>query len=217
MLKRTFDVFCAGAALLVFSPALVALAVTIKLSSSGPVFYRGLRVGRGGVPFRIFKFRSMVVDAEKVGGSSTADDDPRITGVGRLLRKTKLDELPQLLNVLIGDMSLVGPRPEVTHYVDMYTEEEKEILTVRPGITDWASLWNPDEGAVLAGSDDPERDYLEKIRPQKLKWQLEYVRRRSFWIDLRIIAQTIRTVVGRSTPPALLDTRAADMQGAKRG
>ena len=217
MLKRTFDVFCAGAALLVFAPALVALAFTIKVTSSGPVFYRGLRVGRGGVPFRIFKFRSMVVNAETIGGSSTADDDPRITGVGRFLRKTKLDELPQLLNVLIGDMSVVGPRPEVRHYVDMYTEEEKAILTVRPGITDWASLWNPDEGAVLAGSDDPERDYLEKIRPQKLKWQLEYVRRRSLWIDLRIIAQTIRAVVGRPTPQALLDTRAADMQGVKRG
>ena len=217
MLKRTFDILCASATLLVLAPALVAVAIAIKVNSPGPVFYRGLRVGRGGVPFRIFKFRSMVVNAETIGGPSSADDDPRINGIGRVLRKTKLDELPQLLNVLIGDMSLVGPRPEVKHYVDMYTEEEKEILTVRPGITDWASLWNPDEGAVLAGSDDPERDYLEKIRPQKLKWQLEYVRRRSFWIDLRIIAQTIRTVVGRSTPPALLDTRAADMQGAKRG
>jgi lipopolysaccharide/colanic/teichoic acid biosynthesis glycosyltransferase len=216
MLKRTFDVLCAGGALLVLAPVLIALAVVIKVNSPGPVFYRGLRVGRQGVLFRIFKFRSMVVNAEKVGGSSTADDDPRITGIGRFLRKTKLDELPQLLNVLAGDMSFVGPRPEVKHYVDMYTEEEKAILTVRPGITDWASLWNPDEGAVLAGSLDPERDYLEKIRPGKLKWQLEYVRRRSFWVDLGIIAQTVRTVIGRPTPPALLDARAVEMRGAKR-
>lgn len=217
MLKRTFDVICAAAALLVCAPILVALALAIKINSPGPVFYRGVRVGRNGVPFRIFKFRSMLVNAERLGGPSTADGDPRVTRIGRILRKTKLDELPQLLNVLNGDMSVVGPRPEVKQYVDLYTEDEKVILTVRPGITDWASLWNPDEGAVLAGSADPERDYLEKIRPQKLKWQLEYVRRRSFWVDLGIIANTIRTIVGRPTPPALIDTRAGDLYGAKRG
>ena len=159
----------------------------------------------------------MVVNADRIGGPSTAGDDPRVTPVGRFLRRTKLDELPQLLNVLLGDMSFVGPRPEVKQYVDMYTEEEKAILTVRPGITDWASLWNPDEGAVLAGSDDPERDYLEKIRPQKLRWQLEYVRRRSFWVDIVIIAQTIRTVASRHESPALIAMRAGDPQGAKRG
>ena len=139
----------------------------------------------------------MVVDAEKLGGPSTADDDPRITKIGRLIRKYKLDELPQLINVLKGEMSFVGPRPEVQHYVDMFTEEEKTILSVRPGITDWASLWNPDEGAILAGSSDPEQTYMEKIRPQKIKLQLEYVNERSFWIDLKIILMTLKAIVVR--------------------
>ena len=217
MLKRLFDVLCALAALLVLSPVLLGLALTIKLSSSGPVFYRGVRVGRHGRPFQMFKFRTMVVNAERLGGASTADGDPRVTPVGRLLRKTKLDELPQMLNVLAGDMSLVGPRPEVQQYVDMYTEEEKAILTVRPGITDWASLWNPDEGAVLAGAPDPERAYMELIRPQKLKWQLAYVRERSFLVDVSILARTFWTVVSRRTPPALLDTSAPPLSGVKRG
>jgi len=139
----------------------------------------------------------MVADAEKIGGPSTADDDPRITKLGRFLRKYKLDELSQLINVLRGEMSLVGPRPEVQHYVDMFTEEEKAILSVRPGITDWASLWNPDEGAILAGSPDPEKAYMEKIRPQKLKLQLKYVRKHSFWIDLKIILLTLKSIIIR--------------------
>jgi len=181
------------------------------------VFYRGVRVGLHGRAFRIFKFRSMVINAEQLGGASTADGDPRITAIGRVLRKTKLDELPQLLNVLAGDMSFVGPRPEVQQYVDMYTEEEKAILTVRPGITDWASLWNPDEGAVLAGAADPERAYMELIRPQKLKWQLAYVRERSFLVDLSILARTIWTVVSRRTPSALMDASAPPLSGVKRG
>ena len=203
MLKRTFDVLVAAAALLLLGPALLAIAAIIKWTSPGPVFYRGVRVGLHGQSFRIFKFRTMVVNADRLGGPSTADGDPRVTSIGRFLRKYKLDELPQLLNVFIGDMSLVGPRPEVAEYVAMYTEEEKVILTVRPGITDWASLWNPDEGAVLAGSADPERTYLEKIRPQKLRWQLEYVRRRSFFVDLDIIARTLATIVFRKPPRAL--------------
>lgn len=216
MLKRSFDVACSVAALLVLSPLLLGLALAIRTSSPGPVFYRGVRVGRAGRPFRIFKFRSMVTNADQIGGASTADGDPRITSIGRFLRKTKLDELPQLLNVLSGDMSFVGPRPEVQQYVDMYTEEERAILTVRPGITDWASLWNPDEGAVLAGAEDPERAYMELIRPQKLKWQLAYVRQRSFLVDLSILAQTFWTVVSRRTPPALADT-ATRLTGVKRG
>ena len=137
----------------------------------------------------------MVLNAEKLGGPSTADDDPRITRVGKFVRKFKLDELPQLINVLKGEMSIVGPRPEVQMYVDMFTEEEKAILSVRPGITDWASIWNPDEGAILAGSPDPEKTYMEKIRPEKIRLQLKYVRERSFWNDLRIIAQTIITIL----------------------
>ncbi|HOX22310.1 MAG TPA: sugar transferase, partial [Elusimicrobiales bacterium] len=152
MLKRVFDIWLALFGLLIFALPLCLIAVLIKVEDGGPVFYRGRRVGRHGQPFFIFKFRSMVVNAEKIGASSTSDDDARITRIGKLLRKLKLDELPQLFNVLSGDMSFVGPRPEVQKFVDMYTEEEKAILTLRPGITDWASLWNADEGKVLAGS-----------------------------------------------------------------
>jgi lipopolysaccharide/colanic/teichoic acid biosynthesis glycosyltransferase len=154
-------------------------------------------VGRWGRPFRIYKFRTMVLNAEKIGGPSTSDDDPRITRVGRFLRKYKLDELPQLINVLKGEMSIVGPRPEVQQYVDMYTEEERVILSVRPGITDWASVWNSEEGAILAGSPDPEKTYLEKIRPEKIRLQLEYVRKRSFWIDIGIVFQTVGAIIFR--------------------
>ena len=139
----------------------------------------------------------MVVDAEKRGGSSTSEDDPRITRTGNILRKHKLDELPQLINVLRGDMSFVGPRPEVKKFTDMYTEKEKAILTVRPGITDWASLWNSDEGAILKGSPDPDKDYLEKIRPEKIRLQLQYVREQSFRTDIKIIFLTLRVVFGK--------------------
>jgi len=133
---------------------LLWIAWRIRREDGGPVFYRGVRVGLRGKPFRIFKFRTMVVNAEKFGASSTSDDDPRITGIGKFLRKYKLDELPQLINVLKGDMSLVGPRPQVKWAVDLYTEEDKALLTVRPGITDWASIWNSDEAAVLAGAEN---------------------------------------------------------------
>jgi len=203
--KRLFDVVFSFVGLAVLSPLILLVAVLIKLDSPGPVFYRGVRVGRGGEPFRMFKFRTMVVNADKIGGPSTADDDPRITRVGRFLRKLKLDEVPQLINVLKGDMSLVGPRPEVQHYVDMFTEEERAILSVRPGITDWASLWNSDEGAILAGAEDPEQAYMELIRPTKLRLQLKYVRERSFGVDLRILMKTLGAVVLR---------RRLDIEGA---
>ncbi len=195
MIKRTVDILCCVVGLIVFGPALLLFARSIKREDHGPVFYRGERIGLHGKPFRIFKFRTMVVDAEKLGASSTSDDDERITKIGRFLRRYKLDELPQLINVLIGDMSLVGPRPEVKKFTDLYTDEEKMILTIRPGITDWASIWNPDEGAILAGSTDPDRDYLEKIRPEKIRLQLKYVRERSFWTDLRIIILTLKTIL----------------------
>jgi lipopolysaccharide/colanic/teichoic acid biosynthesis glycosyltransferase len=178
----------------VVTPVLILIALLIKREDGGPVFYRGLRAGMHGKPFRIYKFRTMVVNAEQLGGSSTADDDPRITKTGRFIRKNKLDEIPQLINVLKGEMSFVGPRPEVSHYVDMYTAEEKAILSIRPGITDWASIWNSDEGAILAGSPDPEKTYMEKIRPDKMRLQLKYVRDRSFWIDLKIIFQTLMAI-----------------------
>lgn len=195
MLKRLFDTVASFLGLVLVSPVLVTIAILIKNEDGGPVFYRGERVGRFGKSFRIFKFRTMVVNAEKLGGPSTADDDPRITKTGKFMRKVKLDELPQLINVFKGEMSIVGPRPEVQIYVDMFTDEEKAILSVRPGITDWASIWNPDEGAILAGSADPEKTYMEKIRPKKIRLQLKYVRERSLWNDLKIIGQTIITII----------------------
>jgi lipopolysaccharide/colanic/teichoic acid biosynthesis glycosyltransferase len=162
----------------------------IKFCSPGPVFYRGARVGLGGKLFAMLKFRTMVVNAEALGGSATAADDPRITTLGKFLRRYKLDELPQLLNVLFGDMSLVGPRPEVEKYVNLYSPGEKAILTVRPGITDWASIWNSNEAAVLEGSRDPEKAYEELIRPTKLTLQLLYVRNHSLFVDLKILVHT---------------------------
>lgn len=195
--KRAFDFISSLIGLILVSPVLLIIAILIKREDGGPIFYRGVRVGRFGKLFRIFKFRTMVVNAERLGGPSTADDDPRITKVGKFIRKFKLDELPQLINVLKGEMSVVGPRPEVQTYVDMFAEEEKAILSVRPGITDWASIWNPDEGAILAGSPDPEKTYMEKIRPEKIKLQLKYVRERSFWVDLKIILETLVTVFKR--------------------
>jgi lipopolysaccharide/colanic/teichoic acid biosynthesis glycosyltransferase len=156
-----------------------------------------LRIARHGRPFTIVKLRTMVVNAEQIGGSCTASDDGRITRVGRFLRRYKLDEISQLFNVLSGDMSLVGPRPEVPKYVNMFTLEECEILTVRPGITDWATLWNSDEEAILAGQADPERTYFEEIRPEKLRLQLKYVHQHSFMTDLDILLRTSGLMASR--------------------
>ena len=193
-MKRLLDICFSLAGLVLFSPLFILLSWLIR-KDGGSVFYRGERIGLLGAPFRIFKFRTMVVDAEKIGGASTADDDARITLVGKLLRKYKLDELPQLINVLRGEMSIVGPRPEVKHYTDLFTNEERDILSVRPGITDWASIWNADEGSVLAGSADPEKAYMELIRPKKLKLQLMYVRSHSILTDLRIIWLTLLAIM----------------------
>src|SRR6266513_929135 len=168
-MKRMFDVLISTIALMMLAPALMAMAVAIKAESAGPVFYRGLRAGRYGKPFRIYKFRTMVMNADKIGGPSSSADDPRITRVGGFLRRYKLDELPQLLNVLRGEMSLVGPRPEVVQEVLLYTEEEKRLLEVRPGITDWASIRFRNEGEILRGSADPHTAYREKIRPEKIR------------------------------------------------
>lgn len=204
MLKRFIDVGLSLLGLALAAPVLAYAAIRIKLEDGGPVFYRGVRAGMHGKPFRMFKLRTMVLDADKVGGPSAADGDPRITRIGSWLRSRKLDELPQFINVLIGNMSFVGPRPEVQHYVDMYNEQERAILSVRPGITDFATLWNANEGEVLARSTDPERTYLEEIRPEKLRLQLEYVRRQSLATDLSIIWQTVAGIVTRR-PPAALD------------
>jgi len=194
MNKRIFDIVISSISLLILSPLFLIISLLIKLDSCGPVFYRGIRIGQFGKPFKIYKFRTMVVNADKIGGPSTADDDPRITRIGKILRKYKFDELPQLINVLKGEMSIVGPRPEVPFYVNMFTEEEKKILSVKPGITDWASLWDCDEGAILKGSPNPEKTYMEKIRPIKIKLQLKYVDNHSFFTDLKIIFLTILTI-----------------------
>lgn len=194
-MKRLLDMVFAFLGVIIFSSFLIVLAFLIKKEDGGPVLYRGVRVGRYGKPFRMFKFRTMVVSADKIGGPSTADDDSRITKIGKRLRKYKLDELPQLINILKGEMSFVGPRPEVQHYVNMFNKEEKAILSVRPGITDWASLWNSDEGAILVGSPDPEKTYMEIIRPEKIRLQLKYVKERSFWVDFKIIIKTLLKVI----------------------
>ena len=195
MLKRLFDLLLSSVGLVLLSPVILVLAFLIKLHDRGPVFYRGERVGRGGTIFRIYKFRSMVVNAEKTGVSSTTKEDPRVTPIGRFLRKTKLDELPQLLNVFSGQMSIVGPRPEVKKFTDLYDDKEKVLLELRPGITDYASLWDINEAEVLAGSSDPDKDYMEKIRPEKIRLQLKYERERSLWTDIKIVLLTIRKML----------------------
>ena len=192
MLKKSFDVVFAFLGLILVSPLLLVIAILINRESPGPVFYRGERIGKNGKPFRIFKFRTMVPEAEKLGGPSTAGDDPRLLKIGHFLKKYQLDELPQLINILKGEMSLVGPRPEVKIYVDMMTPEERNtILSVAPGMTDLASLWNFSEWKILEGSPDPEKTYMEKIRPEKIRLQMEYVKNRSFLLDLKVVIKTI--------------------------
>jgi lipopolysaccharide/colanic/teichoic acid biosynthesis glycosyltransferase len=195
MLKRLFDILFSFLGLLITSPILLLVAIAIKLDSRGPVFYRGERIGKKGKPFRIFKFRTMVENAERIGGPSTASDDPRLTRIGNFLKKYQIDELPQLINVLKGEMSFVGPRPEVKRYVDMMSQQEKDIiLSVAPGMTDFASLWNFHEGEILKGSSDPEKTYMDKIRPEKIRLQIEYVKKRSFLLDLKLITKTVLRV-----------------------
>jgi len=191
-MKRLLDIVLASLALVALSPLFFIVALLIKLDSPGPVFFRGVRVGRFGKPFRIYKFRTMIANAEKMGGPSTAADDQRITRVGKWIRRFNLDELPQFINVLKGEMSIVGPRPEVPQYVELFSEEEKAILSVKPGITDWATLWVRDEGKILEGSPDPEKAYMEKIWPEKHRLALEYVDRQSLWIDLQIMFLTLK-------------------------
>jgi lipopolysaccharide/colanic/teichoic acid biosynthesis glycosyltransferase len=195
-LKRVLDFVVAFFGLVLLSPFLLATAVWVKLSSPGPVLYAGTRVGKHGVVFKMLKFRTMVVNADKLGASSTSADDIRMTSAGRFLRRFKLDELPQLINVLRGDMSLVGPRPQVEWAVKLYTPEERGLLTVRPGITDFASLEFRNEGEILKGSKDPDRDYLEKIAPHKIRLGLYYVHHYSFSVDAKILAATLLAIAG---------------------
>jgi lipopolysaccharide/colanic/teichoic acid biosynthesis glycosyltransferase len=195
-MKRFFDIVVASMGLLLISPLLLAAAILVRLSSPGPVFFRQERIGRGGRPFFILKFRTMVQDAPKRGGPITFGNDPRVTPVGKLLRKSKLDELPQLLNVLKGDMSLVGPRPEVPKYVEMFHRDYEEILRVRPGITDLASIKYSDEASVLGQAADPEKEYVDRVLPEKIRLAKEYVRRSSCCFDVAIILSTLLKLCG---------------------
>jgi lipopolysaccharide/colanic/teichoic acid biosynthesis glycosyltransferase len=202
MPKRIFDVISSISGLIILSPLILIISILVKTTSKGPIIYKGIRVGLHGKPFKMFKFRSMVENADKIGGSSTAGDDPRLTETGKFLRRHKLDEIPQLINVLKGDMSLVGPRPEVQYYVDTMTEEEKNtILSTKPGITDWASIWDLHEEEVLRGSNNPEKDYLEKILPEKIRLQIKYVNERTFFKDISIIFSTIFRVFKQPKRP----------------
>ncbi len=191
MIKRAFDLCFSMVGLLVLSPLLVLLAVAVKLSSRGSVLFRQQRIGQDGRPFYILKFRSMVTGAQENGLSVTRDGDPRITAMGRFLRKTKCDELPQLWNVLIGDMSFVGPRPEVPHYVRRYTTEQQRVLALKPGITDLATLEFRTEEELLRGAADMEKFYLEYCVPRKIELSLAYAEKANVWEDIKIILRTL--------------------------
>ena len=195
MLKRTLDILAAAVGLLLLSPLFVVAAVAVKLGSRGPVLFRQERIGRRFRPFFIYKFRTMVQDAHKRGRAITVGDDPRITRVGRILRKSKIDELPQLINVLKGEMSLVGPRPEVREYVERFRRDYEEILQVRAGMTDPASIKYCHEAAVLGQAPDGERAYVECVLPEKIRLAKEYIRRASFWFDLKLIVWTVLSLI----------------------
>lgn len=197
MANRLLDVAIAGAALILAGPVMLALAAAVKLDSPGPALFVQTRVGRGKKPIRVAKFRTMVVDAERRGPVVTAARDPRITRVGALLRKAKLDELPQLWNILRGEMSIVGPRPEVPRYVEKYRPEWQKLLSVRPGLTDLASLTFRDEESLLALAHDRERAYTEVVMPMKLELALRGVEQRNVLFDLAVIARTAAAVVRR--------------------
>lgn len=194
-MKRLFDIVASGLGLVALSPLFAALAVWIKCDSKGPVFYRQVRVGRSNKDFRIYKFRSMRQGADKKGLITVGGHDPRVTRSGYYIRKYKLDEFPQLINVFIGDMSLVGPRPEVRKYVDMYTPEQMHVLDVRPGITSLASLRYRNENELLAQADDPDRCYVEKVMPDKIAIDLEYVAHTGLWTDIKLIFATLAAIV----------------------
>jgi len=189
-LKRIFDITACLLALPFLLPLFAVITISIKLNSPGPVFYRGLRTGLGGRPFRIFKFRTMVVDAEKIGGPSTALNDPRLTRIGKFLRKYKIDELPQLINILKGEMAFVGPRPQVEKYTKLYNDEEQIILSVRPGLTDYASIKFINLDQIL-GDVSVDEKYLKEIEPEKNKLRMKYAKEHSFWIDIKIILMTL--------------------------
>ena len=194
-MKRLFDVIASGLGLIVLGPLFIVLAIWIKLDSKGPVFYRQVRVGRNNKDFRIFKFRSMRIGADKGSLVTIGGHDPRVTRSGYFIRKFKFDELPQLINVFLGDMSLVGPRPEVRHYVDYWTPEQMHVLDVRPGITDPASIKFRNENELMEKAEDPEKYYIEVIMQEKIRLYLEYVEKHSFLYDIGLIFKTFWVIV----------------------
>jgi len=194
--KRAIDLLVSASFLVVASPVLASVAVAIWLHDRGPVLYRAVRIGKNGVPFIMFKFRTMVVEAERLGGDSTAADDPRLTSIGLKVRRWKLDELPQLVNVVRGEMSLVGPRPQVAADVARYTGKERRLLTVPPGITDWSSIRFRNEAEILAGHPDPDLAYDRLIRDEKIRLGLLYVDLRSLRVDVRIMCDTFVAILG---------------------
>lgn len=195
MLKRLFDIVCSAVGILVLSPVLLLLWLLVKLESKGPAIFKQSRVGKNNVDFNLYKFRSMFIDAESKGQLTVGMRDPRITKIGYYLRKLKLDELPQLFNVLEGSMSLVGPRPEVRKYVNYYTKEQLKVLEVRPGITDYASIKFINENELLAQADNPERYYIDNIMPEKLRINLTYVNNPTLINDIKLILNTLKRII----------------------
>jgi lipopolysaccharide/colanic/teichoic acid biosynthesis glycosyltransferase len=194
MLKRSFDLICAGLGLIVLSPILLVISVFIALSSRGGIFYKQRRIGVNGKGFNILKFRTMFIGADKLGLLTVGERDSRVTPIGYYLRKFKLDELPQLINVLIGDMSLVGPRPEVSKYVDLYSENDRIVLSIKPGITDYASIYFRNENEILKLAQDPELKYVQEILPVKLKLNKKYILEKGLFTDFKIILLTLLSI-----------------------
>ncbi len=195
MAKRAFDLLFSVIGLVAITPVMLILAFIITIDSKGGVFYKQVRIGKNQKPFSLYKFRSMRTDADKKGLLTVGNNDSRITKIGYYLRKYKLDELPQLINVLFGNMSFVGPRPEVEKYVKLYNQEQLMVFNVKPGITDWASIKYVNENEILAKSSQPEKTYIEEIMPAKLKLNLEYVKHNNVFVDIKIILLTIKAII----------------------
>jgi lipopolysaccharide/colanic/teichoic acid biosynthesis glycosyltransferase len=193
-MKRLFDFIVSSIALLILLPVFAVIGILIKLDSKGPVFYLQNRIGKGGKPFQLYKFRSMVTDADKIRRITVGNRDPRITKSGYLLRKFKVDELPQLINVWKGEMSFVGPRPELIYYVNLYNEEQRKVLSVKPGITDYASIKFRNENELLEGQSDPEAYYIDCIMPQKLALNNRYIAQQNIFLDIKIIFKTLFSI-----------------------